>query len=1341
MLKRLSSAALALAMSLTCLPSAVLAAPLESSQILEETYLSYEPAANAQPGIAIETVPEEKEDSKKQDEPTADESQADTEKEETNSVKDDVSEDEMSKEEPEENDGYTQTIDAEEETSTYKIYLPAGYDKDQTASYPTVYLMPYDGWNSSLYVSDGIQDKLDAMIDHKISASVIVVMPDFKEGEDYASMLPWLVKDVESKYKAISDSQYRALLGVNVGGYMALGTRYLDSENASLFYAYGSHMGDFTSESNPYLAKGDLLNAIESTGRIKNNYFYIDAPNGDPASYAAGGSADIGSALMIRTNPYYDYGYYSMNDNTVAEYAILDGNSDSSFYLSSLERSFNRFSQKFIGRLLNSSLKLTPQAVTSSDASTTAVVNVAATNELSKFYEFAPDAVTTVEMIDPNSGAVLYSASETLSNLSAGDVRNINFELSTAYKAAGTSTTVKLWVDFGGLKQEIESLPLVSVQDIGQADDEKLIDLMGDWHFKAYKKYKKNDPTVEDLDRIANITPETYESWGVVQPGLGWWTSDFDDSLGGNANYGGYAWYVRTFYVPEDFPTEGLILSGGKFDEANEMYINGVLVGSLGMDYTINDEHIGVYDGSNPWDVTSFYELTGDTLKPGEVNTIAVRMCNSSGGGGWYEGPIGIYSVAAYNKATGKPSVYADALSTQAVNDAEASLSQALASKDLDAYKAVIDSEFFQDGYTKSRKAQEAQSWMDAYDSILVSDSNAGVFVDGDLFVYQANRTITGDETELFSGEVLEYFKAENGKAILYGSHSRFFTDSVYSQATGSVETFRVYLPEGYFDEGNAERYATMYLLHGINSQSTTFAIDKVDQLLDEAIADGTIEKMIVVIPDDPTKTSFWKGKYGDMVSEDMLQAADARYRTIADARYRFTAGCSMGGGGAMSLGLFKPDQFSGVISFYGALNYVNAPAQAQSLSKEYLDKYAVYMTCGNMDSYNFYEVQEEMARVLQANGMDMNRFTHTVDNGAHDSIYYLPRFIEGIEYVTDRMSAPQGASSILSGNAVLENNAVRYSISISPSVDEYLNVIPASEYTINPNPDLDIPVQVVVRQNGKTIADITEHYGVHEETVIEDAAALDLSDLNPKEDYEISVYASVLNETVLIENIQKEGHKQCVWDKKYTIDQPATADQDGSKSIHCSVCGEKKNVTVIPKVSNISLTPSTVTYIGGTYNPILVIQDSAGRIISPKYYEVKKPDGRKNVGTYTYTISFKGEYAGTVEVPFEIVPVGTVLTVPSVKKNSITVKWISQSMKMKDERISGYQIRFSTKSSMEDAQTVDVDGYKSSSTSLENLKSNTWYYVQIRTVMNVNGQNYYSSWSLPGIYKTCWSW
>ena len=175
--------------------------------------------------------------------------------------------------------------------TTYKIYLPDGYDEGQ--KYPAVYLMPYDGYSSAQYMADGIQDKLDEIFATEDAVDMIVVMPTFQQGADYTTELEALVANVESKYPVIPDSRYRAILGVNVGGYMAVETAVLT--NSSTFYSVGSHMGDFTSETNPYVAsKGNIFDYLKGLNNragaqaANAHYFYIDAPNGDALSTAAG---------------------------------------------------------------------------------------------------------------------------------------------------------------------------------------------------------------------------------------------------------------------------------------------------------------------------------------------------------------------------------------------------------------------------------------------------------------------------------------------------------------------------------------------------------------------------------------------------------------------------------------------------------------------------------------------------------------------------------------------------------------------------------------------------------------------------------------------------------------------------------------------------------------------------------------------------------------------------------------------------------------------------------------------------------------------------------------------
>ena len=398
-----------------------------------------------------------------------------------------------------------------------------------------------------------------------------------------------------------------------------------------------------------------------------------------------------------------------------------------------------------------------------------------------------------------------------------------------------------------------------------------------------------------------------------------------------------------------------------------------------------------------------------------------------------------------------------------------------------------------------------------------------GVFVDGDLYNYQAARVITGEKdgetVEILNDpEVSEYYKVEDGQTIMYGSHSRFFQDDYVSEALdGTTQTFRVYLPEGYYEEGNAQRYPTLYLLHGINSQSTTNAIDKIDQVLDEAIAAGEIEPMIVVIPDDPTKSSFWGGKYADMVTDDLLPTVDKRYRTIDDERYRMTSGCSMGGGGSVNIGMFNSDLFSGVISFYGAIRMVeNGYTAAAQTPDGYLNQFSVFLACGNQDMYAFYDDQELLSRVLTEKGVE---HFHLIDVGAHDNIFYLPQFVPSLAYVTGHMYHTEDSAEILSGTAdvnVTDKLEVTYNVAVGDKVSDYLNQVMALDGTVS-TPDLSIPVEVVVTQNGVKVADVTDYQTAGAATTLTNTISIPTDDLDLNADYTVDVYATVLENTACI--------------------------------------------------------------------------------------------------------------------------------------------------------------------------------------------------------------------------------
>ena len=98
--------------------------------------------------------------------------------------------------------------------------------------------------------------------------------------------------------------------------------------------------------------------------------------------------------------------------------------------------------------------------------------------------------------------------------------------------------------------------------------------------------------------------------------------------------------------------------------------------------------------------------------------------------------------------------------------------------------------------------------------------------------------------------------------------------------------------------------------------------------------------------------------------------------------------------------------------------------------------------------------------------------------------------------------------------------------------------------------------------------------------------------------------------------------------------------------------------------------------------------------------------------------------------------PAGTKITKLTAGKKSFTVNWKKPSKKNL-KKTTGYQIRYSLKSSMKGAKTVTVKKNKTVSLTVKKLKSKKKYFVQIRTYKTSGGKNYYSAWSASKTVKT----
>ena len=132
-----------------------------------------------------------------------------------------------------------------------------------------------------------------------------------------------------------------------------------------------------------------------------------------------------------------------------------------------------------------------------------------------------------------------------------------------------------------------------------------------------------------------------------------------------------------------------------------------------------------------------------------------------------------------------------------------------------------------------------------------------------------------------------------------------------------------VYLPPGY-NQKNGRHYPVLYLLHGFtNSDYRWFGIEGGETFANLPVAaDNAIEAgangLIIVMPDAFTKyqgsmysNSVTTGNWEAFIVEDLVAHIDKHYKTLAHRNSRGLAGHSMGGYGAIRIGMKFPLVFS----------------------------------------------------------------------------------------------------------------------------------------------------------------------------------------------------------------------------------------------------------------------------------------------------------------------------------------------------------------------------------------------------------------------------------------------
>lgn len=299
-----------------------------------------------------------------------------------------------------------------------------------------------------------------------------------------------------------------------------------------------------------------------------------------------------------------------------------------------------------------------------------------------------------------------------------------------------------------------------------------------------------------------------------------------------------------------------------------------------------------------------------------------------------------------------------------------------------------------------------------------------------DLYTYKF--VVDGlDVVDPLNAYVLRDVKNVSNMVIMPGKESNLFIPANVPHGTvesawynsdfkGKPRRLSVYLPAGY--EDSDKRYPVLYLLHGMGGDETAWLeLGRTAEILDNMIAQGKIEPMIVVIPNGNMAREAVPGKDEYALSQpefylphtmdgeyekhfpEIVEFVNKRYRTRTDKAYNAIAGLSMGGFHSRFISAQYPDLFGAVGLFSAAIDpaefnknglpeiYQDADAK---LKRQFESPVLYYIAIGDDDF--LYDVNKDYRKKLDSMAIP---YIYNETSGGHEwsnwrqyLIDFLPR-------------------------------------------------------------------------------------------------------------------------------------------------------------------------------------------------------------------------------------------------------------------------------------------------------------------------------------------------------------
>lgn len=195
-------------------------------------------------------------------------------------------------------------------------------------------------------------------------------------------------------------------------------------------------------------------------------------------------------------------------------------------------------------------------------------------------------------------------------------------------------------------------------------------------------------------------------------------------------------------------------------------------------------------------------------------------------------------------------------------------------------------------------------------------------------------------------GTIFSIFFVGNGVADYYQvqpvQHGTVAATWYHSEAMNRDRRLNIYTPPMYNRENRS--YPVLYLLHGSGGDENAWVeLGNVARIMDNLIAEGKIEPMIVVMPNGnvakeaapgetaenlsykPSMSNFIEGNYKNGIYEthfpEIIRFVESNYRTLPSKQCRAIAGLSMGGFHALYTFVNHSELFGYVGLFSAGLN------------------------------------------------------------------------------------------------------------------------------------------------------------------------------------------------------------------------------------------------------------------------------------------------------------------------------------------------------------------------------------------------------------------------------------